>query len=86
MSSLSQDHDLAADAATVSERSAPSPAGQAPKPGYDATMSLGERLHASYREALGHQDGERSNFPRLPAGDQAFWNRAAVNFVARLSS
>lgn len=52
----------------------------------DATKSLGERLHASYREALGHLDGERSNFARLPAEDQAFWNRAAVNFVARLSS
>lgn len=54
--------------------------------GYDATKSLGERLHASYREALGHLDGERSNFARLPVEDQAFWNRAAVNFVARLSS
>ena len=53
---------------------------------YDPTKSLGERLHASYREALGHLDGERSNFSRLPAEDQAFWDRAAVNFVARLSS
>lgn len=53
---------------------------------YDPTKSLGERLHASYREALGHLDGDRSNFSKLPADDQAFWNRAAVNFVARLSS
>lgn len=53
---------------------------------YDGAKSLGERLHASYREALGHLDGDRSNFSRLPVEDQAFWNRAAVNFVTRLSS
>ena len=50
---------------------------------YDPTRSLGERLHISYRSALGH-DG-KSIFNQLPAGDQAFWERAAVNFVARLS-
>lgn len=52
---------------------------------HDPTKSLGERLHAASREALGHIDGKHSNFPRLPPADQAYWNRAAVNFTARLS-
>lgn len=50
---------------------------------YDPTKSLGERLHISYRSALGHDD--KSIFNQLPAGDQSFWEHAALNFVARLS-
>ena len=53
---------------------------------YDPTQSLGARLHAASREALGHADPIGiSNFPKLPPSDQTYWERAAVNFVARLS-
>lgn len=53
---------------------------------YDPTKSLGARLHAASRAALGHTDPIGiSNFPRLPPADQTYWERTAVNFVARLS-
>lgn len=53
---------------------------------YDPTKSLGARLHAASREALGHTDRIGiSNFSRLPPADQTYWERAAINFVSRLS-
>jgi len=52
---------------------------------YDPTQPLGARLHYAYREAMGHLDRERSLYAKFPAEEQAFWDRAAVNFVARLS-
>lgn len=52
---------------------------------YDGGQCLGARLHYAYREAMGHKDRDQSMYAKFPADEQAFWNRAAVGFVARLS-
>jgi len=52
---------------------------------HDPTKSLGERFQDAYREAMGHKDRDQSLYAKFPADEQAFWNRAAVGFVARLS-
>ncbi len=54
-------------------------------PTCDGSQCLGARLHYAYREAMGHKDREQSLYAKFPADEQAFWNRAAVGFVARLS-
>ncbi len=54
-------------------------------PAYDGSQCLGARLHYAYREAMGHIDRDQSLYAKFPADEQAFWNRAAVGFVARLS-
>ena len=54
-------------------------------PTYDGSQCLGARLHYAYREAMGHKDRDQSLYAKFPADEQAFWNRAAVGFVARLS-
>lgn len=53
---------------------------------HDPTKSLGERLLAASREAQGFApDVDASRFGKLDPTAQAYWNRAAVNFTARLS-
>lgn len=57
--------------------------GAEPPPSYDGSRSLGERFHEAFLEAWGHM--RLVAYADFPAPAQAAWERAALNFTARLS-